>query len=471
MSTDIFLFMKSELSLTLIIFILLILKVWDGIKDNTTYLHIANFLLLFNFAVGFIYTNEGVLFNGMFHTTTLLVFEKSILNLGTLLISLQAFDWLKTHKHVPEFYILLLTTLMGMFFMISSGNFLMFYLGLELASIPLAALANFDLEKLKSSEAAVKMILLSAFSSCIMLFGISLLYGSTGTLSFAELPALIAAGHLQLLALIFIFVGFAFKLSSVPFHLWTADVYEGSPVAITSYLSVISKAAIVFVFISVLGPLFLNLPGTWYNILFLSIILTITVGNLFAIRQDNIKRFLAFSSIAQAGYILLGLSAGNQMGTTATIYFLLVYVFSNLGAFGVIGLVSYYADKENISDYKGFYKTNPMLSWILAIALFSLAGVPPTAGFFGKMFLVTAGASRGNYILVIIAALNMIVSLYYYLRVVKAMFVDPNESPIPKITGSITARLGLIICMIGVVVIGFASCIYNYIHSLTGLTP
>lgn len=467
MSIDFFILMKSELSLTLIIFILLILKVWDGIKDNSTWLHIANFLLLLNFAVGFISSADGMLFNGMFHTNNILVLEKSILNFGTLIISLQAFDWLKSHKHVPEFFILLLTTLLGMFFMMSSGNFLMFYLGLEIASIPLAALANFDLEKLKSSEAAVKMILLSAFSSCIMLFGISLLYGSTGTLSFAELPAHIGGGHLQILALIFVFVGFAFKLSSVPFHLWTADVYEGSPVSVTSYLSVISKAAIVFVFISVLGPLFLNFQGMWYNMLFLSIVLTITVGNLFAIRQDNIKRFLAFSSIAQAGYILLGLSAGNQMGTSATIYFLLVYIFSNLGAFGVIGIVSALAKKENISDYKGFYKTNKLLSWVLTISLFSLAGIPPTAGFFGKMFLVTAGASHGNYILVIIASLNMIVSLYYYLRVVKAMFVDPNEIPIEKLNASFSAKLGLIICLTGIVVIGFASFIYDYINSLT----
>lgn len=459
--------MKSELSLTLIIFILLILKVWDGIKDNSTWLHITNVLLLLNFALGFILNTDGALFNGMYHTTNIIALEKIILNLGTLIISLQAFDWLKTHKHVPEFFILLLTTLLGMFFMISSGNFLMFYLGLELASIPLAALANFDLEKIKSSEAAVKMILLSAFSSCIMLFGISLLYGCTGTLSFTELPSLILNGHLQILSLVFIFVGFAFKLSAVPFHLWTADVYEGAPVSVTSYLSVISKAAIVFVFISVLGPLFSNFQFLWYNILFLSIVLTITVGNLFAIRQDNIKRFLAFSSIAQAGYILLGLSAGNQMGTTATIYFLLVYIFSNLGAFGVIGIVSALAQKENISDYKGFYKTNPFLSWILTISLFSLAGIPPTAGFFGKMFLVTAGAGRGDYTLVIIASLNMIVSLYYYLRVVKAMFVDPNDAPIAKLDGSFSAKLGLIICMIGVVLTGFASCIYDYINHLT----
>ena len=467
MSTDFFILMKSELSLTLIIFILLILKVWDGIKDNSTWLHITNILLLLNFLLGFIYNSEGVLFNGMFHTNNLIFLEKNILNFGTLIISLQAFDWLKTHKHISEFYILLLTTLLGMFFMISSGNFLIFYLGLELASIPLAALVNFDLDKLKSSEAAVKMILSSAFASCIMLFGISMIYGTTGTLDFIELPKLITGGGLQILSLIFVFAGFAFKISSVPFHLWTADVYEGAPVSVTSYLSVISKAAIVFVFISILHTLFANFESMWYNILFLTIVLTIIVGNLFAIRQDNIKRFLAFSSITQVGYILLGLSAGNQMGTTATIYFLMVYIFSNLGAFGVIGLVSAHAKKENISDYKGFYKTNPFLGWIITISLFSLAGIPPTAGFFGKMFLVTAGASHGNYILVIVAALNMIISLYYYLRVVKAIFIDPNDAPIEKVNESFSAKLALILCMIGVVATGFASCIYEYINNLT----
>ena len=242
MNTDFFILMKSEMSLTLIIFILLTLKVWDGIKDNTTWLHLVNFMLLLNFAIGFMFNGEGSLFNGMFHNSPTLALEKNILNFGTLLISLLAFDWLKSHKHVPEFFMLLLSTLLGMFFMMSSGNMLMFYLGLELASIPLAALANFDLEKTKSSEAAVKMILLSAFSSCIMLFGISFLYGCTGTLNFAELPILLGSGHLQTLSLIFIFIGFAFKLSSVPFHLWTADVYEGAPVSVTSYLSVISKA-------------------------------------------------------------------------------------------------------------------------------------------------------------------------------------------------------------------------------------
>lgn len=469
MSTDFFILMKSELSLTLIIFILLFLKVWDNKLENGTLLHIVNFLLLIHLVAGFFFNKEGELFNGMFHTNNVLVLEKTILNLGTLIISLQAFDWLKTHKHLLEFYILLLSTLLGMFFMISSGNFLMLYLGLELATIPLAALVNLDTDKLKSSEGAVKMILSSAFASCILLFGISMLYGTTGTLNFALMPEFLIGGPLQFLAFIFIFTGFAFKLSAVPFHLWTADVYEGAPVAVTSYLSVISKGSVVFIFISVLFSLFRNFEGMWYNMLFLTIVLTITIGNLFAIRQNNIKRFLAFSSIAQVGYILLGLSSGTGMGASSAIYFLIVYTFSNLGIFGVVALVSAHAGKENISDYKGFYISNPILSWVMAISLFSLGGIPPTAGFFGKMFLITAGASKGNYVLITIAALNMVISLYYYLKVVKTIFIDKNENPIANLSGSLSMKIALIICMVGVVTTGFARGLFEYINTLIGL--
>ena len=294
MGAEFFILMKSEWSLMLIIFILLFIKVVGNTKDNTQLLWITNILLALNFVFGFFFNASGELYNGMFHSNSLLALQKNILNFGTLIISFQAYQWLKGHKHLAEYYILLLTTLLGMFFMISSGNFLMFYLGLELAAIPLAALVNFDLDKLKSSEAAMKMILLSAFASGIMLFGISLVYGTTGTISFAELPALLTGTHLQILALVFVFVGFAFKLSAVPFHFWTADVYEGAPVSITAYLSVVSKASIVFVFISVLYSLFVHVSALWYNLQFLVIMLTILVGNLFALRQNNLKRFLAF---------------------------------------------------------------------------------------------------------------------------------------------------------------------------------
>ena len=466
MLADFFILLKQELVVTAIIFLLLFIKLGKD-RSNETLLGVINLLLFLNFASGFCYSQDGMLFNDMFRTNPLIVLEKNILNLAIWLISLQSYSWLRTHKHVIEFYLLLLSTLLGMFFMISSGNLLMFYLGLEMSTIPLAAAANFDLTKRQSSEAAMKLIISSAFSSALLLFGISLVYGTTGTLLLSELPAHLSANPLQILAFILLVSGFAFKISAVPFHLWTADVYEGAPIAVTAYLSVVSKAAVLFVFVSVLYTAFKPLADVWYNMLFVLSLATIIIGNLFAIRQDNFKRFLAFSSIAQVGFILLGISGSSQTGMASVIYFILIYVFSNLAAFGVISLVSAVKGKENISDYKAFYTTNPILSWVITIALFSLAGVPPTAGFFGKFFLLTAGAAKGNYWWIGIAALNMVISFYYYLRVVKAIFMDSNEQPIEKINVPNYSKLALIICVAGIIITGLASCVYDYIYSLS----
>jgi NADH-quinone oxidoreductase subunit N len=457
--------MKQELAVTVIIFFLILLKLGKD-RSNVTVLNIANMLLLLNLVAGFFWNREGMLFNEMFRTNPLMILEKNILSLGTLIISMQSYSWLKTHKHVAEFYMLLLSCLLGMFFMISGGNLLMFYLGLELSTIPLAAVANFDLAKRQSSEAAMKLIISSAFSSGLLLFGMSMLYGTTGTLIFSELPAALNGSDLQVFAFVLLLAGFAFKISVVPFHLWTADVYEGAPVAVTSFLSVISKGAVLFVFVSVLYTVFKPLASAWYNMLFILSLLTIIIGNLFALRQNNFKRFLAFSSIAQVGFILIGISGSSQLGSTSVIYFVLIYIFSNLAAFGVVSLVSAITGKEGINDYKGFYKTNPVLSWILTIALFSLAGVPPTAGFFGKFFLLMAGASKGNWVLIAIAALNMVISFYYYLRVVKAIFMDANENPIERITMPLMPRLALYVCIAGIVATGLWSYVYDYINSL-----
>jgi NADH-quinone oxidoreductase subunit N len=252
----------------------------------------------------------------------------------------------------------------------------------------------------------------------------------------------------------------------VPFHLWTADVYEGAPVAVTSYLSVVSKGAILFVFVPVLYNVFRSLDSTWYSMILLLSVLTMIIGNLFALRQQNMKRFLAFSSITQIGFILIGISGQSMAGSAAVVYFVLIYVFSNLGAFGVVALVSAVAGKENVDDYKGFYKTNPLLSWALAISLFSLAGIPPAAGFFGKFFLLMAGAGKGNYWLITIAALNMVISLYYYLRIVKAMFMEEGGEPVPRIRTGLSSGVALAICLSGILITGLASGAYQYIYSL-----
>jgi NADH-quinone oxidoreductase subunit N len=457
--------MRAELVVTIIIFLLLFIKIGKGMS-NQKLLVLIQIVLGINFVMGLAVNEEGFLFGGLYHTDILIAVQKNILNLGVFLISLLFADWFKKSDQLAEFFILMLSALLGMFFLLSSGNLLMFYLSLELASIPVAAMANFDLQKRVSSEAAVKMILSSAFSSGILLFGISLIYGATGTISFAELPSLLQLNNLQVLAFIFLFAAFAFKLSIVPFHLWTADVYQGSPTATTAFLSVISKGAFAFVFITALFKIFQPLHSVWYNLIILLSVVTMIIGNLFALRQQNIKRFLAFSSIAQVGFILAGISSNTAEGSASVVYFILIYIFSNLAAFGVAGAIASQTNKELIDDYKGLYQTNKFLSWMIVLALFSLAGIPPTAGFFGKLFLIKAGAVHGSYWYIIIVALNLVVSLYYYLKIVRAIFMEQNEQPIQPVQIPASTKLGLIICAAGIVFTGLIGWLYDYIRAV-----
>jgi NADH-quinone oxidoreductase subunit N len=466
MINNFFILLRQELVITAIIFILLFIKLGKD-KNNESLLHIINVLLFVNLLIGFFPMMEGGLFNNMFATNKLVVLEKNILNFAFWIISLQSYAWLKTHKHVIEFYILLLSSLLGMFFLLSSDHLLMFYVGLEMSTIPLAAAANFDLTKRQSSEAALKLIISSAFSSSLLLLGISFLYGTAGTLILSDIGSHLSYNPLQIFAFILFISGFAFKISAVPFHLWTADVYEGAPIAVTAFLSVLSKSAVLFAFISILYKAFASLSSMWYLVLIILSMATILIGNLFALRQENMKRFLAFSSIAQVGFILIGISGGSHQGSSSLIYFIVIYVFSNLAAFGVLSLVSALTGKESIQDFKGFYKNNPTLSWVLTIALFSLAGVPPTAGFFGKLFLLMAGAAKGNYWIIAIAALNMVISFYYYLRVVKAIFMDENEHPIEKLSIPIYPKIAMFICIAGIILTGFLTVLYDYINSLS----
>ncbi len=459
--------MRFEVFALGIIVLLLLVKIFSEKLNTSFILGFINVALVGLLVAGFIGHPHGNIFGRMFLNDGTIMLEKQIITFATLLIFLQANFWLKKQENCLEFCLLLFSVLIGMYFLVSSGNFLMFYLGLEMATIPLAALAAFDFGRMRSAEGAGKMILSSAFSSAILLFGLSLIYGTTGSLDFNEVRDAYSSSALQLFTLAFVFVGFAFKISIVPFHLWTADVYEGSPVAVTSFLSVVSKGASLFIFMTVLYRVFPMAQETWVHILVLLSAITMTIGNLFAMRQTNIKRFLAFSSITQAGYILIGVAATSSLSMASVIYFILIYTFSNICAFTVVSIISDRNGKEDIDDYKGLYKTNPLLSIAMMLAVFSLAGIPPTAGFFGKLFLLTSGASSGLIALIIIASLNMIVSLYYYLKIVKAMFVDKNESPIEKISIDISAKTVLIICFVGILAVGFISFVFEYIHSLS----
>ncbi len=470
MSLGTFLIMRQELLLIAAALLVLMAEIfWNPAKKK--YLSLFSVIVFGVITiVGFIPSQTGVLFGGMYISTGTTLLMKNILNIGVLLVFIQSVTWLgkeENSERISEYFILLISTLIGMNFMISAGHFLMFYIGIELATIPIAALAAFDRYKNKSAEAGIKLILSSALSSGILLYGLSLIYGTTGSLYFSEVAVTFGNSNLQILAFIFFFAGMAFKISIVPFHLWTADVYEGSPVNITSYLSVISKGAAVFIFIIILYTVFPSIIATWQKTIYVTAILTMTIGNLFAIRQQNLKRFLAFSSISQAGYILLGFIGGNQLGMASVIYYILVYIFSNLGAFGVVIAISNATGKENMDDYNGLYHTNPGLSLALTLALFSLAGIPPVAGFFGKFFLFTAAAQKGFYLLVLIAVLNTIISLFYYLLVVKAMFINKSETPIEKFKSDFPTRLALGLCLAGIVITGFASIIFEAIRNLS----
>lgn len=464
-----FFIMRHELILAAIVLLLLMidLAVKNGNKHKI--LPVVAVLFLAYTVIGFLPAHTGVLFGGMFRNTELTVLMKNVLNIGVMIIILQSMGWLRKEENkekMTEYYILMFSTLIGMNFMISSGDFLMFYLGLETATIPMAALSAYIHRNTKSAEAGIKLLLNSALSSGILLFGLSMIYGTTGSIYFEEVAATYSNTPLQTLAFIFFFTGMAFKISLVPFHLWTADVYEGSPINVTSYFSVISKGAASFVFILALYTVFSAIAPIWKDMVYLIAVLTMTIGNLFAMRQKNMKRFLAFSSIAQAGFILLGIIAGSQLGMTSVIYFVLVYIFSNLAAFGVVSVISNNTGRESMDDYDGLYHTNPKLSLLMMLAMFSLAGIPPVAGFFGKFFLFTAAASAGYYWLVFIAVLNTTISLYYYLLVVKAMFINKNDQPVAKFKTDWVSRLGLILTAAGLIIIGFWSYIYEFINSL-----
>ena len=465
-----FLLMRHELLLILTALLILIAELVVGESAKTKIIPFAAGLFALVTLTGFFPVSTGSLFGGSFQSTQLTLFMKNVLNLAVLIIFLQSDGWLKkaeNRERISEYFILTIITLVGMNVMISSGDFLIFYLGLETATIPVAGLVAFDRLKSRSAEAGIKLILSSALSSGILLFGLSLIYGVTGSVYFADVLPKIAPDPVILLAFIFFVAGMGFKISLVPFHFWTADVYEGAPINVSSYLSVVSKGAVAFTFSIILFKVFGAIIEQWQLVIYALAVMTMTIANLFALRQDNIKRFLAFSSIAQAGFILLGILGASDLGMASVVYFMLIYVFTNLGAFGVAASVYNASGVETISGYKSLYKTNPKLSLLLTVALFSLAGIPPVAGFFGKFFLFTSAASRGYYILVLIAVLNATVSLYYYLRVIKSMFIDQSDQPVAFFRSSVSMRIGLIMCVAGIFMVGFASGIFEYIRQIS----
>ena len=471
MNLDSLLLMRSELGLLAVILLLIIFEIFSNKKHKDSLVTVAIVLFAMHTFVGFLPLSDGKIFGDMFITQPLLHFFKATLNVGVLILLLQSSDWLKKEvvdqNKATEFFILLFSSLLGMYFMISSGNFLMFYIGLELATLPVTALVAYDTYKRKSAEGGVKFILSSALASGTALLGVSFLYATTGTIYFDVMAEVLTISNLSVLGFIFFFSGLAFKISLAPFHFWTADVYEGAPISVASFLSVISKGAAVMILMIILFTALRPMMPVWGKIIYMVAIATMFIGNLFALRQQNMKRFLAFSSVAQAGFILLGFLSDDQLGYTTIVYFVAVYIFSNLGAFGVVQAISSATGKENMDDYEGLYRTNPKLSLLMMLALFSLAGIPPLAGFFGKFFLYAAAASKGYYLLVFIAVVNATISLYYYLLVIRAMFLRKSNDAIPFFKSPVTMKLGLVLAALGILIAGVYSPLYNYIFSIS----
>lgn len=466
-----FFMMRNEILLLALILIMLVMEIFTKPEQKKGLINIALGLFFVHTLIGFFPNQTGVLFGGSFRTNGLIDFFKNVLNVGVLIILLQSVDWLKektlAYNKVAEFFVLLFSSLLGMYFMISSGDFLMFYIGLELSTLPLVALVAYNSHDHKGTEAGIKLILSAALASGITLFGISMLYATGGSIFFDALSANLQNSPLAVLGLIFFISGVGFKISLAPFHFWTADVYEGAPIGITSYLSVVSKGAAVFILMIILFTILPALSDSWKMVAYILALTTMFTGNLFALRQQNMKRFLAYSSIAQAGFMMMGIINAEALGVSTIVYFVLIYVFSNLGAFGVVQAISLRTGKENMDDYIGLYRTNPKLALVLLLALFSLAGIPPVAGFFGKFFLYTAAASKGYYLLVFLAVVNVTIALYYYLLPVRMMFLRKSEDAIPYFKSKPFMRIGLIITVVGIFVLGLFSPLYDYIVALS----
>jgi NADH-quinone oxidoreductase subunit N len=478
-----FLNMMPEVTLMAILVIVFIADFCSAVKPGETkrrswFNPLVCILMLAHIVINIFPTSPATCFGGMYYTNASVGVIKTILAVGTLIVLIQSHEWMQrsdTSFKEGEFYLLLISTLLGMNMMVSANHFLLFFLGLEMASVPMACLVAFDKYRHNSAEAGAKFILTAIFSSGVMLFGISFLYAAVGTLYFDDVAVKIVASPLTIMGLVFFFSGLAFKISLVPFHFWTADTYQGAPTTITGYLSVISKGAAAFTLCAILMKVFAPMVEYWQVLLYIVIALSITIANLFAIRQKDLKRFMAFSSISQAGYIVLAVVGNTAMSTAALSFYVLIYVVANMGVFTVISSIEEHNNGVvDMDSYNGLYKTNPRLAVLMTLALFSLGGIPPFAGMFSKFFVFMAalkGMSLDTtigawaYAIVFIALINTVISLYYYLLIVKAMFIKPNNNPLPTFQSATSTKLALALCTAGIIGFGICSCVYDWIST------
>ncbi len=467
--------MLPEIIVVLSAFIVLIVDLFIEEKKRDILAPLATLGMVIAFFALWILPHSGQAFAGRFVQDAVSLWFKSFFLFASIFTVILSADLLngktrirvKGMGHRGEFFTILLFTLAGAMFLISSRDLITLYVSLELATIPLFVLTAWRRDDHKGAEAALKYIIVGALASAFILYGLSFLFGLTGEMSLAVIAKKLHPSPALFLAIGLILSGIGFKMALVPFHLWAADVYEGAPVPITAYLSVASKGVgLTFMF-----QLFFRVFGAqlaqWSMLLAIVAMLTMTLGNVVAIVQDNIKRFMAFSSISQAGYLLMGFIGGYQEGVSAMLFYLLVYIFTNLTVFAVIIWFSNATGKEEIADYKGLSRTNPLVALAMMLGLFSLAGIPPLSGFVGKFFLFSVVAKAGFYWLVAIAAVNSTISLFYYLRIVRQMYIEPpteEESSLPVSSSIIFA---LTATTLATLLLGIVPWIYESIHTTT----
>lgn len=426
-----------QIALTIAALVVLLADVWVKKKEILGYLTllglVATLIVALQPMAGNAYSFSEMIVNDGFGNFFQLLFLAAALI--TVFMSMHYFR--DNTQLLGEYYALILFSVLGMMFMVKASDLVMVFIGIETLSLSVYVLSGCLRGDRRSGEAALKYILLGAFATAFLLYGIALIFGVTGSTNLNAVAAAIAAkgilgDPLLLLGMGFILIGFAFKVSLVPFHMWTPDVYEGAPVPVTAFMAVGVKAAALAVFLRVFLQALPDLNTTWRPILLVLSVLTMTVGNLVAISQNNIKRMLAYSSIAHAGYLLVGMVAGGDSGVPAMLYYLVVYTFMNLGAFAVVmALASKGEDNQDINDYSGLGTRYPVLSFAMTVFMLSLAGIPPLSGFMGKFYIFSAAVKEGYVGLAVIGVINSLISVFYYLRVTVMMYMRKPEKEIP----------------------------------------
>ena len=429
-------YLVPEVFLSLSIFSLLMIGVF--VKNSFNLIYKLSIFLIFLLILIVLNTDGETIkiFKESFVSDNFSLFAKLLILISSffiLIISKKYIVDIKNNKF--EYPIIVLLSILGMFFMVSSNDLILFYLGLELQSLSLYILASIDRDNLKSSEAGIKFFVLSALSSGLLLYGCSLLYGFTGSTNFEVIASNTADSTIGIIfAMVFILVGLAFKVSAVPFHMWTPDVYEGSPTSVTSFFSVVPKVAGIVIFIRFMYLPFQEILDQWKYILVFISIASMILGAVAAIGQNNIKRLIAYSSIGHIGYAIAGMTPGTENGFKSTLIYISIYAVMNIGVFACIFLMKRNGKYiEDIQELSGASKNHPLMSLSLLIILSSLAGIPPMAGFFAKFYVFMAVIESGMFTLAVIGLVTTVVSAFYYIRIIKIMYFDDPKKPFEEL--------------------------------------